>query len=516
MGEVKRKRKYSRKIKALKVTQWLDEWDKTVFDEKTHRSRPSRELYLFSIPAFDLKALTGVYRRETEEGKPRHLDLGIQRILEEERVDEIRDFIHYGYPWSELSDRKRESGEFDDLRKPGWLPTAIVVNILKKGDKRRDKSIAGDDVITIEEVNGNEVVVNLPKEFGSNWKPTSIYPIEVIDGQHRLWAFEKGDVKGDFELPVVAFYGLDISWEAYLFWTINIKPKRINPSLAFDLYPLLRTEDWLEKFAGHSIYRDTRAQELTEALWAHNESPWYNHINMLGDRSLKKKMVSQSAWVRSLTATYIKSWEGGRGRLGGLFGAPIGEDTEVLPWTRAQQAAFLILMGQEIRGSVRKVKYKWAESLRTKKRNGKTEIPQEDPAFFGPHTMLNTDQGIRGLLYITNDLCYVRAKELKLNKWTIGGSTAATDIDAVNEALTSLKEEEVSGFLKDIAKGLAEYDWRVSSAPGLSESERLKKGAFRGGGGYKELRIQLLKHLSVHGTDIVISTAKDIIERLGY
>ena len=29
----------------------------------------------------------------------------------------------------------------------------------------------------------------------------------------------------DFELPVVAFVGLDLSWQAYLFYTINIKPK---------------------------------------------------------------------------------------------------------------------------------------------------------------------------------------------------------------------------------------------------------------------------------------------------
>jgi hypothetical protein len=52
---------------------------------------------------------------------------------------------------------------------------------------------------------------------------------------------------------LVAFHGLDLSWQAYLFWTINIKPKRINPSLAFDLYPLLRSENWLDKAEGHFV-----------------------------------------------------------------------------------------------------------------------------------------------------------------------------------------------------------------------------------------------------------------------
>ncbi len=80
----------------------------------------------------------------------------------------------------------------------------------------------------------------------------------------------------------MAFYGLDVSWQAYLFWTINIKPKRINPSLAFDLYPLLRAEDWLDKAEGHYVYRESRSQELTEALWSNPDSPWYDRINMLG------------------------------------------------------------------------------------------------------------------------------------------------------------------------------------------------------------------------------------------
>src|SRR5690606_1088952 len=100
-----------------------------------------------------------------------------------------------------------------------------------------------------------------------SWRPKKTAPIEVIDGQHRLWAFEdNAELDGDFEVPVVAFHGLDISWQAYLFYVINIKPAKINTSLAFDLYPLLRTEDWLERAEGPQIYRESRAQELTEAL----------------------------------------------------------------------------------------------------------------------------------------------------------------------------------------------------------------------------------------------------------
>ena len=140
------------------------------------------------------------------------------------------------------------------------------------------------DLTTVAE-DGDVCYLQLPySKWQPDWRPTRIPPFEVIDGQHRLWAFDSNSPSDNFELPVVAFHGLDISWQAYLFWTINIKPKQINASLAFDLYPLLRSEDWLDRAEGHAIYRETRAQELTEILWSHPRSAWYDKINMLGER----------------------------------------------------------------------------------------------------------------------------------------------------------------------------------------------------------------------------------------
>lgn len=121
---------------------------------------------------------------------------------------------------------------------------------------------------------------------------------------------------------MVAFVGVDVSWQAYLFWTTNIKPKRINASLAFDLYPLLRTESWLNRFQGIAAYRETRAQELADIFMrsctgypAAPRGPWASRGG-----------VSQAAWIRSLGATYVRPSEGRGVKLGGLFGAPVGED----------------------------------------------------------------------------------------------------------------------------------------------------------------------------------------------
>ncbi len=332
----------SSRIAAIKVHQWLPGWDEVSFDEGAHRRRPDPHFYVFSLSAAHLKALTGIKRRTTEGGRLRTDDPNIQRRHEKARSEEIKKFVGHGYPWSTLGRAKRESGQFDDLRKPGWLPTAIIVNILRHGDGRADGHVHQDDIIVVED-QGKAARLRLPESFsGAGWEPKDWHPIEVIDGQHRLWAFEDDPSDGEFELPVVAYHGLDVSWQAYLFWTINIKPKRINSSLAFDLYPLLRTEDWLERAEGLAVYRETRAQELTESLWAHPASPWHRRINMLGESGLREVMVSQAAWIRALTATYVRSWESRGASIGGLYGAPVGGQQGVLPWSRAQQAAFLI------------------------------------------------------------------------------------------------------------------------------------------------------------------------------
>jgi hypothetical protein len=383
---------------------------------------------------------------------------------------------------------------------------------LEAGDERRGKKVAQEDLVEVVDVNDKTATIRLPRSFkGPGWQPKTQHPIEVIDGQHRLWAFEEMSIDNNFQLPVVAFRGLGISWQAYLFYIINVKPKRINASLAYDLYPLLRMEDWLEKAEDHAVYRETRAQELTEALWANPASVWYHRINMLGEKG--QGFVTQAAWVRSLMATYVKSWEGRGVKIGGLFGAPVETSDEVLPWNRAQQAAFLISMGQCLKSSILKCRNGWAEKLR--EHTQQDLFDKEDPAFFGEHSLLNTDQGIRGILYVTNDCCYIRARPLKLKNWKAEDvGVCATDEEAVSLALKSLQNQEVTHFLRDIASRLQHYDWRSSSAPGLSDDERLRKAAFRGGGGYKEIRFELLKHLT-KGAGEVSEAAKTVLNILG-
>ena len=495
----------SKEVVALTVSQWLPTWEETDFDPEAFRRKPIEQFLLFSMEASALRRLIGIQRRTSATGAPRTQDLGIQRAHDKDRSSEIASYVQRGFPWSKLSERRRKSGKFDDLIKPGWLPTAVVINILLPEDERNGKTVDSRDLVTID-FKGSTAIVKMPDIENNAWAPTAIPPVEVIDGQHRLWAFNTS-VPG-YQVPVVAFYGLDRSWQAYLFYTINISPKRINSSLAFDLYPLLRTEDWLERFEGHHIYRESRAQELTEALWSHPESPWHRRINMLGERGTK--MVTQNAWVRSLTATFIKRWEERRRGVGGLFGAPVGENRLVLPWTRAQQAAFLIYVWRALASMLDELDPSWTRELGEPKLFGNLHVGMESS-----NSMLNSDMGVRGLLYIANDLCFARASSLELSTWQEDYDAAATSDEAVSQALVSLARQPVGSFLDALAGVLALYDWRSSKAPGLKPELRERKARFRGSGGYRELRQELLQFVRNSGGELG-EAAAEVMTRLDY
>ena len=204
-------------INALKVNQWLKSWDAVRCDPVVQHAEPPKYFYLCSIKAGHLKALTGVYQRSAKGGKPRVKDPNVQRGHDEERSRMIREFVQYGFPWCEMSEAKRKLPGAEDLLKPGWLPTAIIVNILPSGEVRNGVKIPDTDLVHIED-HGQTASLHLPKSFtGSDWEPEKVFPFEVIDGQHRLWAFDDYDPGDDFELPVVAFFGLDRGWQAYLF-----------------------------------------------------------------------------------------------------------------------------------------------------------------------------------------------------------------------------------------------------------------------------------------------------------
>lgn len=220
-------------------------------------------------------------------------------------------------------------------------------------------------------------------------------------------------------------------------------------------------------------------------------------------------------------ATFVKQWEGSGTKIGGLFGASKNQNDLLLPWNRPMQAAVLLYAGSAMRLSVKKSKAVWAEQLRSF--NTSDLFQDDDAAMFGSNSLLATDQGIRGFLSIVNDTLFVSADDLELGQWTwesvyataSAKKLAATEEQAQSAALASFKKTACASFLDDLTVRLAEYDWRTSATPGLTETDRVMKLAFRGSSGYRELRKRLLEHLTKKAGP-VSTAAKSVLLSLGY
>ncbi|WP_288443726.1 DGQHR domain-containing protein [uncultured Chryseobacterium sp.] len=513
------------RIKAFKVKQWLNRWDSVPNYGAKNRRKPQQYFYQFNLPALLLKRIYDVHSRNSSVDK--NDEVFSQRKHSEERSAEIREYVKGGYPWSTITLAQKESDAYKDLQMPGWLPTSLIANILGADSIRRLKPLEDDAVITINDLGDNLVELVLPQKIWTDsWMPI-VSPIEIIDGQHRLRAFDYvSDLDGEYELPVIAFHNLDFTWQAYLFYTINIKPKRINTSLAYDLMPLLRIQDWLEHdLNGPDVYKKVRAQELTEILWRNESSPWHNRINMLGDvGQASGGPVSQNAFINSLTNSFVKKWDG---KIGGLFGGEMhmGEQ-DVIQWDKEMQGAYLIFIWEAINSAIKKSQAEWVVDL-TEKSVGETIYPDLAPAFTSLKSFFTTDQGIRPVLLIFNDLSFEANDLLELTKFDV-------DIDYDKYSTQQIIEVIVTHFddnsvIKEFIEGIAmeivnKFDWRTPSAFNPNDrDEDLKRqfqNQFRGSGGYREMRIQLLRILAnsdrvFAGTNKISDVARAVQTKLG-
>lgn len=517
-------------ITALKVKQWLKIWDTVKFNKEENREKPKPEFIIFTIKAGLLKKLSKVYPRKADEKRTE--EIGIQRKHDPERSEEIGKYVNYGYPLSDIISGKKSLKGNEDLQMPGWLPTAIVANIISEKTKRGGKEIKKEDVIKINEKDGLVHLV-LPKGIAdSKWNP-DVPPLEIIDGQHRLWSFNPDDkIANEFELPVVAFIDLDITWQAYLFYTINVKPKKINRSLAYDLYPLLRVQEWLEKSPDTAnIYKETRAQEIVEILWSYKSSPWKDRINLLGDT--KKTIepgrevpnITQAAFIRNLIASFIKTTT--TKGLGGLFGAKLLDEYKTpLGWNRTQQASFIIFIWQEMYKVIENTKQDWANQLR---KNVLSVQPglfalktgYDDLAFTSNYSLLSSDQGVRGFLHVVNDLVYTESQTLEVRsiKWTVdGGKIKEDSIDSndIDKTIKDFSKSKLQDFIHGICNEIIKFDWRTSSEPHLTDEKRKIQMIFKGSSGYKELRSQLLSILKKSSNLRIKESSISVMKELGY
>ncbi|MCG3186036.1 MAG: hypothetical protein IOMNBAOH_00589 [Rhodocyclaceae bacterium] len=509
------------KIPLLKVPQWLDSWAVGGWHPQDGLDEPPHHFYVSSIPLRTLYALSDVRRRDMSARKQANPQPGYQRPHERERSGKIARYLQYGYPLS--SQRSLDPNEHRDLIHPGWLPGSVLVNLLPEGAKRtrsgEELALQPQYATSIVQDGGTSFLI-LPELLGSEKRlpDNALAPFEVIDGQHRLFAIAEGfDPGDDYCVPVVLFDNLSPAWQAYLFWVINVEPKKINPSLAFDLYPELRNQKWLESGEAITVYREHRAQELTEILWRHPESPWRERIELFGNRIAGH--VSNAAFIRTLMASFVRPW-GPEEKIGGLFGSIDRHGKNyVLPWKRAQQAAFLIRIWQKLEEAVGRSDASWVKACKRDKTQAALQIEAErHAAFVGQYSLLATDQGVRAVSVIFNALCQANYEPLALDAWQNDAFSETTDDASVTEALEELSAlAAINAFLTSVSCALIDgFDWRTSSFPGLTPEQRNAQAIYRGSSGYAALQRAVLETLCSSQDTAVSEAAKGAEALLGW
>ena len=502
-------------IQAIKVEQWLQEWDSVDFDQPM-RKKPENHFYIFRIDIRLLKRISDVHRRKAQ--SPRIDEINVQRPLKEDRSLEIRNYVESGFPLSTLNDKNRKAEENKVLQMPGFLPTAILVNILGPDQKRGNSAINSNDLIKVNSGNNRTEIVLPNKIFQKDWNP-ELKPIEIIDGQHRLWAFDETElIKGKYEVPVIAYYNLDRAWQAYMFYMINIKPKKINTSLGYDLYPLLRTQEWLENSKeGLKVYRETRAQELVEALWSYEESPWYRRISMLGEDAAN---ISQNAFIRALSDSYLKK---SRKSVSGLFGDVLKNKEEEIKWVRAQQAAFLVLLWDEISKALdqevtKQGTFEWVDKLRIENFQLTTSERELllDKSFASKNSNLSRDQGVTGILMFSNDFFYVLAnsEEFDLNEleWDEEIDERQIASSSIDSAIKKFKTHAIYKYIQMFVLEVIKLDWRTSSAEFDNPLQSDMQKKYRGSGGYREIWNDLLKIFLSSPNELILKYSNILLQ----
>ena len=225
--------------------------------------QPLGEFYIAKIKAGDLLRIsTSSVARYDKDGKLK----GNQRPLDPKRLKAIANFI--------MSDEMS-------------FPTSILIaaNIDRDGGIVEKQ----DDRWTVEKTNTTDVFnLVIPDKVSSL----------IIDGQHRLNAFNYADSScKEIELVCSIFLDLPNPYQAYLFATINGNQKRVDKSLALELFGYD-----VENEPQNTWSPEKLAVYLTRKFNFSKKSPLYQKIKLAPLYSELDEIVNREQWLLSTAA----------------------------------------------------------------------------------------------------------------------------------------------------------------------------------------------------------------------
>lgn len=215
--------------------------------------QPLGTFYVFKISAFELLQLvdTEPYFLSLENDHFRNE--GIQRRFDEGRSREIANFL-----------RSTESA----------LPNSIIIAGNTKNNPEQD------EWKIVQEIKNNceENYLSVP-ELKINGT--------VIDGQHRLFSFKhlNIDEQKNYDLLCTLYLDLPNPYQAYIFATINMNQRKVDKSLAYELYGYDLNDEESNKWSPEKL-----SVSLTRKLNTDTKSVFKGHILLAAnnDEILKK------------------------------------------------------------------------------------------------------------------------------------------------------------------------------------------------------------------------------------
>lgn len=213
--------------------------------------------YSCTIPAQDLLEICQFDFRQIKDNNGVKEFLGIQRPLKEDRVKEIRKYIH---------------------TVDACFPTSIVISV----DERCASFV---------ESGGSRQLSIRPYEDPVDREITIPFRgvAKIIDGQHRLKAFE--GTQQNWLLSVNIFVGADEGTQAMIFSKVNLAQTKVNKSIVYDLFSLDQ---------GRSP--EKTSHEIVVNLNDLPESPFHNLIKRLGSATdgVFGETLSQATVVKGI------------------------------------------------------------------------------------------------------------------------------------------------------------------------------------------------------------------------
>lgn len=219
-------------------------------------TQPLGDFYIASMSASLLVDITDFdVRRVLIEDRDVERYLGIQRPLDPRRVTEIKDYV----------------GTMD-----ACFPTGVIVAIPGKcvNINEEESTMTISNFIDTEDI--DEVV---------NYKQIA----RVLDGQHRLAGLK--DFAGNFDINVSIFVDMDISDQANVFSTVNLAQTKVNKSLAYDLYDVMKKRS-----------PQKTCHNIAVTLDREEGSPFKRRIKRLGVATPNRtgETISQSTFIEPL------------------------------------------------------------------------------------------------------------------------------------------------------------------------------------------------------------------------